>query len=197
MLDLRMLLYLAHGGRLGLMMLLQPLLLLQGAAIVAATATTIVVDPARGASAVAATAASGGTITVRDLATAAEQLAATLREQGSSDIVVELAPGAHRVPPGGLMLGPTHSPTDPAHAVVWRAAQPGVRTSVMGGLAVTGWKATVDTTLPKGVMQAPVPASWAGKRARHLYVGGARANRTRTEKSFCVLNDSLIAATAE
>jgi hypothetical protein len=179
------------------MMLLQPLLLLQGAAIVAATATTIVVDPARGASAVAATAASGGTITVRDLATAAEQLAATLREQGSSDIVVELAPGAHRVPPGGLMLGPTHSPTDPAHAVVWRAAQPGVRTSVMGGLAVTGWKATVDTTLPKGVMQAPVPASWAGKRARHLYVGGARANRTRTEKSFCVLNDSLIAATAE
>jgi len=181
-----------------IVMLLQQLLLLQGTAVVATTATTIVVDPARGASAVAATAASGGAaVTVRDLATAAEQLAATLREQGSSDIVVELAPGAHRVPPGGLMLGPTHSPTDPAHAVVWRAAQPGVRTSVMGGLAVTGWKATVDTTLPKGVMQAPVPASWAGKRARHLYVGGARANRTRTEKSFCVLNDSLIAATAE
>jgi hypothetical protein len=178
------------------MMPLQVLLLLHGAAVVAATATTIVVDPAHGASAVAATAASGG-VTVRDLATAAEQVASTLREQGSSHIVVELAPGAHRVPSGGLTLGPAHSPTDPAHAVVWRAAQPGVPTSVMGGLAVTGWKATVDTTLPKGVMQASVPASWAGKRARHLYVGGARANRTRTQKSFCVLNDSLIAATAE
>lgn len=136
----------------------------------------------------------------------AELLAATLGEAAdmvaahlavsSRNITIELAPGAHRVPPGGLKLGASHSPADPDHTVIWKS-EVGARTSVTGGIQVTGWKPTDDPALPKGVMEAPVPSSWAGKRARHLYVGGARANRTRSSKTFCISNDSLITGSAE
>jgi hypothetical protein len=57
--------------------------------------------------------------------------------------------------------------------------------------------ATVLNSPPLPRTHCPqVPASFTGQRARHLYVGGARANRTRTTKSFCVQNDSLISSDA-
>ena len=99
-----------------------------------------------------------------------------------ANIVVELQPGLHRVPPGGLLLTAAHSP--PASAtqqrVIWRAAEAGQRTSIHGGAAITGWQAVKnDPALPAGVMVADVPAALKGKRLRHLYVGGIRAGRTR------------------
>ena len=121
-----------------------------------------------------------GCATVGSLATSAASVADVLAS-GSRDVVVELQPGRHAVPPGGLLLGPEHSPASPAHAVRWQAvpgAAPG-NTSVHGGVAVTGWKPSSDKALPPGVMAAPMPPQLVGKRARHLYVGGTRANRTR------------------
>ena len=142
-----------------------------------------------------------GGCTVGSLAVAASAVAAVLAA-GSRDVVVELQPGKHAVPPGGLLLGPAHSPADAAHTVRWQAA-PGAGpgdTSVHGGVAVTGWKPSADKTLPAGVMTAPMPAQLAGKRARHLYVGDARANRTRERFSgtgYCVQNLSFVTNATE
>jgi hypothetical protein len=83
--------------------------------------------------------------------------AATLQRLGSVDVAIELSPGVHKVPTGGLRLGPSHSPSNPRHKVVWRAMA-GARTSISGGINVTGWKNTTDSTMPKGVMEAPVRA---------------------------------------
>ena len=121
-----------------------------------------------------------GCATVGSLAAGAASVAASLAA-GSQDIVVELQPGKHAVPSGGLLLGPEHSPADAVHSVRWQAA-PGAapgNTTVHGGVAVTGWKPSSDKTLPAEVMAAPMPAQLVGKRARHLYIGGTRANRTR------------------
>ena len=134
--------------------------------------------------------------TVRSLAESAASVSAVLA-LGSRDVVVELQPGKHAVPLGGLRLNADHSPTNPAHTVTWRAVpgtSPG-NTSVHGGVAVTGWKLSTDPTLPAGVMVAPIPPQLVGKRARHLYVGGARANRTRQAWSppgLCVQNLSFV-----
>ena len=43
--------------------------------------------------------------------------AATLQHGGSANVVIELSPGVHKVPIGGLHLGPSHSPSDPRHKV--------------------------------------------------------------------------------
>ena len=98
-------------------------------ALQGAGATTIFVDHAHAGG--PEVSAEDGVVVVGGLADAAEQIAETLQEQGSTNIIVELAPGAHRVPSSGLRLGPSHSPTDPRHTVVWRA-QNGARTSVTG-----------------------------------------------------------------
>jgi hypothetical protein len=80
---------------------------------------------------------------LRSLAEAAEAVERTLAEQpsGSTDIVVELGPGAHRVPHGGLQLGSKHSPqpspSSPMRRVVWRASEAG-RSSIHGGAKITG-----------------------------------------------------------
>ena len=152
-----------------------PLLLLLTLQAVAAGVTTIRVD--------STTSVAG---TVATLGKAAAALAAALAA-GASDVVVELSAGAHRVPAGGLRLGAEHTPSDAAtRSVRWRCAGRGAACSVHGGAAVTGWTRCAP---PKcraagpATYVAPVPAALKGKRLRHLYVNGARANRTRTAVS--------------
>ena len=125
------------------------------------------------------------------LATAADRVRQTL-EAGSRDILVELLPGHHRVPAGGLQLGREHSPA-PEHRVLWRAAQGGGPVSVHGGEAIAGWAPAADASLPAGVLAAPVPTALRGRRLRHLYVRGVRASRTRVPAGY--LNLTLATTT--
>ena len=123
------------------------------------------------------------------LAEAAEAVARAQAEDIPREIVVELGPGAHRVPPGGLQLGSEHSSS--SSPVTWRASTAGT-SSIHGGIAITGWRPAADPALPDGVVVAPVPAALKGQRLRHLYVGGVRAHRTRTPAAY--LNLTLATA---
>lgn len=116
--------------------------------------------------------AADGAHQVRSLQDAADLVAALLRRSSrddDDDVVVTLLPGAHRVPPGGLHLASEHSPPSGSQRrVIWRAAEAG-RTSVHGGVSITGWQAVKDDpSLPDGVLVAAVPAALAAKRLRHL-----------------------------
>ena len=90
---------------------------------------------------------------LRTLASARDRVRLMLREQPRS-IVVDLLPGRHRVPRGGLLLDARDSP-GAGHSVEWRGV-PGM-TSVSGGEPVSGWKLANDPALPKGVYSAPAP----------------------------------------
>ncbi len=81
----------------------------------------------------------------------AEQL-----QLSSRDVTVHLAAGSHRVPVGGLQLGPQHSPSDPRHTVRWLGATHG--SALSGGEHVTGWQLATDLGLPHGTMVAPAPS---------------------------------------
>jgi acetyl esterase/lipase len=124
---------------------------------------------------------------LHSLQDAADRVAVMLRTPSANpqDIVVQLQPGAHRVPSGGLLLAAEHSPAPVSQQwVIWRAAEAG-RTSIHGGVAITGWHTVKnDPTLPAGVMVAAVPAALKGKRLRHLYVDGVRAARTRVPAAY-------------
>jgi hypothetical protein len=124
------------------------------------------------------------TIEVATLAEAAAQLATTLAGSGGSgDVVVELAPGAHRVPVGGLVLGPAHTPSSSEHSVTWRC---GADVGSSGACVVHGAELITDPWRPcghcaaNGTMVAPVPQALKGRRLRHFYVNGLRASRTRS-----------------
>jgi hypothetical protein len=127
---------------------------------------------------------------LRSLSAAQQKLRAALLEQPQRDVVIELLPGSHRVPSGGLLLTAEDSPP-PGSTVTWRGrggdgsagAAPLASTAVSGGEPVTGWTAVSDPTLPKGVMAAAAPALPSGG-ARHLYVEGVRASRTRVNASL-------------
>lgn len=114
------------------------------------------------------------------LAEVAEAVKRVQAEDIPRDIVVELGPGAHRVPSGGLQLGREHSSSS---KVTWRASAAGT-SSIHGGIAITGWRLAADPALPDGVVVAPVPAALKGQRLRHLYVGGVRAHRTRVPAAY-------------
>ena len=73
------------------------------------------------------------------LGEAADLVAAHLAVS-SRDVTVELAPGAHRVPPGGLKLDASHTPADRNHKVVWKS-EVGARTSITGE---AGWIAALS-----------------------------------------------------
>ena len=130
-------------------------------------------------------------IEVATLADAAEQLALTLAAAGGSqDVAVELAPGAHRVPAGGLVLGPEHTPSRPDHAVTWRcAASSGDSLAGRGACVVHGAEPITGPWRPcaaghcatDGTMVASVPQLLKGKRLRHFYLNGRRASRTRSQ----------------
>ena len=96
---------------------------------------------------------------LKSLAETQRRLRGVLREQPGRDLVVELLPGSHRVPPGGLVI----TAEDSTSTVIWRGASNG-STSVTGGEAVTGWTATTDPSLPKGTMAAPCSDSSANVR---------------------------------
>jgi hypothetical protein len=103
----------------------------------------------------------------------------------STDVVVELSPGRHRVPAGGLRIRANHTPADTKHRVLWKCVGDG-ECSIHGGEPVVGWKACGDAdgpSCPVGAVVAPIPVSLRGARLRHLYVNGMRANRTRTNAS--------------
>lgn len=115
---------------------------------------------------------------LKSLAETQRRLRGVLREQPGRSLVVELLPGSHRVPRGGLVI----TAEDSTSTVIWRGSSNG-STSITGGEAVTGWTATTDPSLPKGTMVAPAPKLPSGV-ARHLYVNGVRASRTRVNASL-------------
>ena len=124
------------------------------------------------------------------LAEAQARLRLALRANPRIDVVVHLLPGTHRVPVGGFRLTEEDSPAA-GTTLEWRG-EPGA-TTVSGGEPVTGWAALRDPRLPAGVMVAPAPAQLAaGATARHLFVDGVRASRTRENVSS--FNASLVAA---
>ena len=116
---------------------------------------------------------------LRSLGAASARLERVLGQDPQRDVVVELAAGSHRVPDGGLRLTAAHSPAD-GRSVLWRGSAAG-GTSVTGGSPVSGWKKLGDPALPAAVYAAPAPAlpASSGGAARHLYVDGVRAVRTR------------------
>ena len=84
---------------------------------------------------------------VGTLGAAANRIATALADAGGSmDILVELAPGSHRVPAGGLRLSAEHTPSSTRHTVTWRCADGPGSCSVHGGQAVSsGWKPASST----------------------------------------------------
>ena len=138
--------------------------------------------------------------TATSLAAAADQIASIL-QSGSRNIIVHLPPGRIRVPPGGLQLTSRHTPPNPAHTVTWlgqvantgagarrrhvhsSSASSNSTTRIHGGVNLTGWTLSTDPSMPAGVYTAPVPAELKGKRLRHLFVNGRRANRTKANAS--------------
>eukprot|EP01048_Picozoa_sp_COSAG05_P027524 COSAG05_NODE_8070_length_739_cov_1.109375_1_plen_200_part_01 len=167
--------------RAALLLLAQPVLRVSASATAAdftAALTTkpllrLFVDPALGQDEHGGLSASSA---LRTLGSAQQRLRQHLSEHPESSIVVELLPGRHRVPHGGLVLDARDSPAD-GQRVVWRG-QPGL-TSLSGGEPVTGWKPVTDPSLPKGVYAAPAPAALRNTTARHLFVDDVRATRTR------------------
>jgi hypothetical protein len=110
------------------------------------------------------------------------QAAATCLEDQPANITVYLAPGTHNVPRGGLQLGPADSPRH-GH-VHWKGSSldgTPSGSSISGGVAVVGWQpAVLEPGLPPGVWEAEVPADLpVGFVARHMFVNGHRAKRTR------------------
>jgi hypothetical protein len=95
-------------------------------------------------------------------------------------VVIELLPGSHRVPKGGLIITAEDSPSEDQHTVVWRGS---ADSALTGGSPVTGWTKLNDPSLPAGLYIAPAPPLLPNGTARHLYVDGARATRTRVNTS--------------
>ena len=120
------------------------------------------------------------TSALRTLAMAQQRLRQALEESSQQSFVINLLPGWHRVPAGGLLLDLSDSAAD-GHAVHWQGWQGG--TSVSGGEPVSGWKLANDPTLPTNVYSAPAPAALRGTTARHFFVDGLRAVRTRQNAS--------------
>ena len=121
---------------------------------------------------------------VGTLGEAADRIEAALAGRRSTDILVELASGPHRVPAEGLRLSALHTPSSVQHTVTWRCADGPGSCSVHGGEAVrSGWQLCTSGCATKGTMIASVPAALKGKTLRHLYVNGERAYRTRSQPS--------------
>ena len=149
-----------------------PVLLSATLAAVAASPMTLYVHPTRGSDAHA------GTALEQPLATlggAQTRLRAALAAGEERDVVVELLPGSHRVPRGGLLITAEDSQSD-GHTVEWRGS---ASSALSGGEPVTGWSKLNDPSLAAGVYAAPAPPSLPNGTARHLYVDGVRAARTR------------------
>ena len=90
------------------------------------------------------------------LGEAADLVAAHLAVS-SRDVTVELAPGAHRVPLGGLKLDASHTPADRNHKVVWKS-EVGARTSVTGEAKLDC--AAVQQSRADCSLTAAVPCPW-------------------------------------
>eukprot|EP01047_Picozoa_sp_COSAG01_P070661 COSAG01_NODE_10772_length_2083_cov_2.639113_1_plen_471_part_00 len=170
--------WLRGGGGGPLAMSLWPLLLicLSPAHTAAAAPLLLVVDPNSGDDANVGTSTAAP---LRTLYAAQLRLRSALALDTSRSVSVELLHGTHRVPPGGLQITAADSPAD-GHAVHWRGAASG-RSIISGGVPVTGWAKCTDPSLPAGVFAAPAPPLPAsnGGAARHLFVDGVRAVRTR------------------
>lgn len=108
--------------------------------------------------------------------------------QPKHTVVVRLGEGVHRVPPGGLVLGPRDSGEAGCVAVRWQGAPPraprpaGPPGTVPNGTVVDGGVSVPPATWSRvegaaGVWQAALPLPLPS--ARQLYVDGLRYNRTR------------------
>ena len=112
------------------------------------------------------------------------RLASTLAEsKGKVDVIINLHPGSHPVPKGGLVLDSRHTPAK-GHTVRWIGSG---RASISGAILVTGW---TPSKANNSVFIAPAPSGLHGAIARHMWVDGLRATRTRTR-----LRDALPANT--
>ena len=120
--------------------------------------------------------------TAGGLQRAAADLQRAVAHEPDRDVTIHLRPGVHSVPPGGLRLTEAHSPA-PGRTVRWVGQG---AAAISGAVPVSGWKPANDPKMPAGVQVAPAPAGLRGTSARHLWVDGVRASRTRK-----LLSDAL------
>ena len=117
-----------------------------------------------------------GATTVRSATTtlggAASTLAAALAE-GSRDVAIELSPGAHRVPVGGLHLTAAHTPASAGHSVTWRCAS--------GGCAARSMAGSMRRTLTGGGWDSSeaLPRRSCGRRDARSTAGATLRRRGR------------------
>lgn len=92
-------------------------------------------------------------------------------------MTIRLLPGSHTVPAGGLILSGEHTPAV-GRRVRWVG---GGAASLNGAIPVTGWTPSTEKGMPSGAYVASAPATaLRGTTARHMWVDGVRAQRTRT-----------------
>ena len=110
-----------------------------------------------------------------EIALVASRLESILAQNGGNvDVVINLHEGSHSVPEGGLVLDQRHTPAQ-GHHVHWVGNG---LASISGAIPVTGWR---PYKANNSVFVAPAPLDLHGASARHLWVDGRRASRTRTK----------------
>eukprot|EP01052_Picozoa_sp_SAG31_P008703 SAG31_NODE_443_length_15645_cov_51.693169_2_plen_325_part_00 len=130
-----------------------------------------------------------GGIVAGDLQNAVRELEKAMVEEPDRDVIMRLHPGVHAVPEGGLRLTQAHTPAS-GRSVRW-VSEVGAA-SISGGIAVGPWQpAAPAEALPAGCQVAKVPAGLKGASARHLWVDGVRASRTRKELSVALPGSHL------
>ena len=94
------------------------------------------------------------------LAFVTSKIASTLAENnGNVDVTINLHPGSHSVPEGGLVLDHRHTPSE-GHTVHWIGKG---LASISGAIPVTGWKPSKANS---SVYVAPAPSGLHGVSAR-------------------------------
>ena len=138
---------------------------------------------------VAPSSPTAGGIVAGDLQNAVSELEKAMVEDANRDVIMRLHPGVHTVPAGGLRLTQAHTPAG-GRSVRW-VSEVGAA-SISGGIAVGPWQpAAPAEALPAGCQVAIVPAGLKGTSARHLWVDGVRASRTRKELSVALPGSHL------
>ena len=147
------------------------LLLACGAAARPATAAVaVVVDPGRGADSNSGSRAAP----LRTLAAARDAARRQLAQPGACGVSVQLAPGRHVLPAGGLRLDDSDSGHSEACDAIWS----GSGAVISGGVPVAGPWRLYDKH--RDIWSAPLPAGLASPGPRQLYIGGRRAFRARS-----------------
>jgi hypothetical protein len=111
--------------------------------------------------------------------------------EGGRPISIGLLPGTHSLDRPLMLTAADSGSAD--RKILWSSTHPEQRTSISGGVVVTGWAPNGT-----GVWAAPVPPQLAGQPIRQLWVNGHRANRSRVDGHAlkCNITETGMVATA-